>query len=162
FFIARTVAAMLMGFCGSNNTTTTEESSDSGIVDLERDETIGVLPIASQIDELAVRTAQDELTAASLTSSRHLVHDHIDRVRDRGEVEVGLVPGVPRSPSRARCRDRDGRADRPNMNRCGLALGNEHPGCRSGRHPNMELHTIAVDVGLLVVVAVQRVGWSKG
>src|SRR5215831_13769126 len=107
FFIARTVAAMLMGFCGSNSTTTTEERSDSDIVDLERDQSISVLPVAAQVDEVTVRTAQNELAASPLPAGGHLVHDHIDRGGNWRQLEVELVADVHGFPSRARYRDRD-------------------------------------------------------
>src|SRR6185503_1170298 len=97
FFIARTVAAMLIGFCGSYRTTTTDVRSDSAIV-LQFDESDGLVAIAAKVDELPCTTAHDELTASPFSPARHLVDDHVECARVPEDFDVELIAGSRRSP----------------------------------------------------------------
>jgi hypothetical protein len=75
FFIARMTAAMLIWFCGSNNTTVTRDRADSVIGQHEREVSVGGEPIAEQIHERTAHVAEDELPASTLTIGRDLVDD---------------------------------------------------------------------------------------
>src|SRR5690348_11915088 len=78
FFIARTVAPMLTGSCGSYSTTTTDERIESVIGAFEWNEAVLVLTIAAQVDELAAAAAQHQLAPAAAASARHLVDDDVE------------------------------------------------------------------------------------
>ena len=58
FFIARIVAAMLIGFCGSKSTTTMDVSRDSLIDEFDWNQAVLILSVAAQVDELSVAAAQ--------------------------------------------------------------------------------------------------------
>src|SRR5687768_9566841 len=103
FFIARTVAAMFTGSCGSWSTTHTVSRSVSGMRDDEGMETR--LPVAAEIDEPALRAAEHELPAPPLTFGRHVVDDdlHLERFaleqrgsdRQRALDEISVRRGPP-------------------------------------------------------------------
>src|SRR5690242_16739148 len=82
FFIARIVAAMLIGFCGSKSTTTTESSRDSLIGESDRHEVGVFMAIAAEIHELSAAAAQHELSAAPLAGGRFFVDQEIDCLWD--------------------------------------------------------------------------------
>src|SRR5690348_9132801 len=74
FFIARMTAAMLIWFCGSNNTTCTCDRTDSGISNSERKVAVLRKPIATKIHEPTVVFGEHELAAAALSIRGCLVH----------------------------------------------------------------------------------------
>ena len=65
FFIARTTAAMLTGSCGSTSTTQTLSSALMSR-SRTRNEVLERLAIAAQVDAVAARAAQHQLSAAAL------------------------------------------------------------------------------------------------
>src|ERR671930_1149215 len=91
FFIARIVAAMLIGFCGSYRTMTTESrSTEAGCAGSGTDtrarrrwsrrhakarQPVRILAVAAQEDKLALRAAEGQLPAAS-HAVRWLFVDH--------------------------------------------------------------------------------------
>src|SRR5476649_1341247 len=89
FFIARIVAAMFTGSCGSKSTTTTDESSDSVIGRPQLDETRLVVPVTAEVCERSIRPAHHELAAPALPPARHLVDDHVECRRER-RVDVNV------------------------------------------------------------------------
>src|SRR5215213_2479423 len=102
FFMARIVAPMLTGSCGSYNTTATDARSESGIDDLQRNESGRIVPIAAQVHKFIASAAEYELAAASLSAERHLIHDDFDRKRRLGlsHVDRQAIAGTDSSPSR--------------------------------------------------------------
>src|SRR3954468_13932281 len=99
FFIARMVAAMFTGSCGSYSTTTTDDSSDSGIDQIQANEPRPILSIAAQVHEFSSGTAQDELPPAPNAPARHLVHRDVDLdrsvARQRDVEQVSAVASQP-------------------------------------------------------------------
>src|SRR5689334_17685526 len=79
FFIARMVAAMLIWFCGSNNTTCTCDRTDSDISDSKRKVAVSRKPIATKIHELTLLPGKHELAAAPLSIRARLVHDDTEK-----------------------------------------------------------------------------------
>ena len=70
FFIARTVAAMLIGFCGSKRTTTTESRRDSLIGETDGDELRSFVAVAAEVDEVAAPAAENQLATTSFAAER--------------------------------------------------------------------------------------------
>src|SRR5215217_1680012 len=158
FFIARIVAAMLTGSCGSYSTTTTDTSNESAIDDLERNQACGVVAIALQIHEFAGSAAQDELSPASLTSERRLVHDDVDSERWPRLIDLDGDPVALAAAFPPRVDRQVGRPtfDPARADRVALSFGDEKPAAVATSRSKVELHTVAVDVRWLVIVRVGR------
>src|SRR5471032_3241208 len=98
FFIARTVPAMLMGFCGSYNTTATCESKDdSDIGKREAKEPLGLVTVPPKIDEFTGRARENELAAPALAARSGLVDEEVEpqllRARRQREIDRHDISG---------------------------------------------------------------------
>src|ERR1043166_848468 len=133
FFMARTVAPMLIGFCGSYNTTTTDASSDSVIGDSQWNQSLGIVAVASEIHEVAVGTAQHELSTPAFATARHLVHDPIESEgwRHRWQLDRHAVPCRGRVPLRTNRLLGEPAVDPTHTHGLGVALRDEHPSAQS-------------------------------
>src|SRR5690348_8069648 len=162
FFIARTVAPMLIGFCGSYRTTTTASRSEL-LIDVQWDQAVLVVAIAAEINELTATAAEHELSAPTFSTAGHFIHDDIQCVRDRtGKCDVEIVAARCRRPTRV---DRSRRAPAvqlTNANGRRVALRNEYPSAQRLAGTKIELYAIPVDVRRFVVVAIDSVGRNKG
>src|SRR5260221_12692813 len=73
FFIARTVAAMLTGSCGSKRTTEMRERRESDMRENESEQPGWIMPVTPKIDEFSGGTGHHELAAATDAARNDLV-----------------------------------------------------------------------------------------
>jgi hypothetical protein len=130
FFIALITAAMLTWSWGSNRTTCTCESMDSGIADHEREVAISGETVPTKVDELTGRAAEHELASPALAIGRGFVHHHAEEER-----HVGY------NPERS-CRKN---AAHGISAACPLPLGRHDWRARFG--PSGDAHTVARELG---------------
>src|SRR4051812_39735685 len=153
FFIARMVAAMLIGFCGSKRTTTTAESSESAIV-LQLDQFDHLVALATEVHELACSAAHHELTPTPLAAAGHLVDDDVQRARMAGNLDVEVIPCPGHLPLRADLLSRSPFFDGSHDHRIRLRDWNEQPPTEAALRSQVELNAVAVDERGLVIVSI--------
>src|SRR5262245_12490459 len=135
FFIARIVAAMLTGFCGSYSTTTTASSNELDIWYTKGNEVDGVVTIAAQVHKIAATSTQHELPAPALATAGQLVHEHVDRAWEHAaDRDVDAIAGAVTPPCRV---DRSETGLRPALERSNShrrrgGLRYEHPAGEAG------------------------------
>src|SRR5690348_7602598 len=129
FFIARTVAAMFTGSCGSYSTTTIDARRDSVIRYAKCDQALRLVPVAAEIHELPRPSTEHELPAATLAAARLLVDDDVDADgrRVRGERDEDAVSRRRPLPSRRDVLRQIPALDAADAHRGEMKLGNEHP-----------------------------------
>ena len=134
----------------------------------ERDEMLERMPVAAQVDAIAACAAQHELAAATLAVGRHFVHEHIESDDWRhgasriGETYLVAAGNLARTSRDRRCIASAGGPAHARARE--IALGNREPRHRLAPPftPEMELDTIAVDVGMLVVeLGIRRIGRAE-
>src|SRR5690348_13409802 len=135
--------------------------------DNESQQLAPILAIAAEVHKLARLSAEDQLAAAAFASSRLLVDDEAEgelarrgtvwRIRNPDAKRVAFVGHAPSGAKRARrlpALDR-ARADASLLS--SSHLGNEDPGRAAGGIGDVELDTVAVDVGRFVVEHIDRI-----
>src|ERR1043166_8225558 len=170
FFMARTVAPMFTGSCGSYSTTTTDARSDSDIGEAERDQARLLVTISAKIDELSPPTAEHELSSATLAPVWLLVDDDVER-NERAfgiarhverNVDVHSVPTGPALPTRRQRHRARPTFDRAAAHAVRPCVGHEQNAGPPAGGRKVELHAVAIDVGHLVVVRIHGVRGRKG
>src|SRR5260221_3015616 len=78
FFIARTVAAMLTGSCGSKRTTEMRERRESDMRENESEQPVWLMPVTPKIDEFSGGTGHHELAAPPRAARNDLVHEDLE------------------------------------------------------------------------------------
>src|SRR5260221_12146406 len=88
FFIARTVAAMLTGSCGSKRTTEMRERRESDMRENESEQPVWLMPVTPKIDEFSGGTGHHELAAATGAARNDLVDEDVEEELRRAMVNV--------------------------------------------------------------------------
>src|SRR4051812_43628643 len=138
---------------------TTEASSDSVIGDAQGDETFRLVPIAAEVNELPRSAAQHELPTTPLAPARHLIDDDIEAVGRRvgGERYEHSIAGRGALPASRDFVWRVPSLDTTGANGGRVGFGHEQPSAARVAPPNEQFHTVAVDVGRLVVIGIGRI-----
>src|SRR5258708_2443442 len=88
FFIARTVAAMWTGSCGSKRTTEMRERRESDMRENESEQPVWLVPVTPKIDEFSGGTGHHELAAATSPAGNDLVDEDVEEELRRAMVDV--------------------------------------------------------------------------
>src|SRR5665647_3082056 len=153
FFMARTVAAMFTGFCGSKRTTEICESRESAIREREAEQPRRVVAVSTKIDEFTGGAGEHELPSTSRTPRHDFVDDDVERKlwRAAADMQRRLEPisGRGRPPARV-----DGKVVRPPINRTNahrVRIGHKQQTGAARAGDRVKLHAIAIDRRGLVV-----------